>query len=262
MVPPQGDLNIRVEYTYGGGGRGNLPEGRVNALVGSIARVNGISNIVPMSGGTDSPPINKTEALSNKLIRHRGRAFSALDYEQMTLLRFERAARVKCFPNTNAQGERAPGHVCLVVMGRDFSGEHMAYELCRDIHEYLSVNCDCDLVAGGRLHVVPSTQLTVSTYVLVRLRDLDQAANTQQELNDHITALIQNRWRTREIGSQINLPELYQTVKMASNVQAVRQILCEGSYYAQGRRLVLALDDGQAFPFATVRSGTHTIRVE
>lgn len=260
-VPPRGDLNIRVIYAYGGGTRGNLPIGRVNALVGSLPRITDVSNIVPMSGGTDQPTMEKMEALGNKCIRHRGRALGATDFEQMTLFHFERAAHVKCFPNVDASGKNAPGHVCLVVMGRDFSDERMRYALCREIYEYLSQRCDCNLIAADRLHVVPSTEITVNVQVRVQMKDLDQAALTQQELTDHITALIEKSWRSREIGSQIDLTELYQTIKATQNVRTVEQVLCEGSYYAEGRKCLCALNEDNAFPFATVRSGAHTIRI-
>ena len=260
-VPPRGDLNIRVAYTYGGGTRGNLPPGRVNALVGSIPGIVGVLNVDAMSGGTDRPAMSKLEALGNKRIRHRERALSALDFEQMTLARFERAAHARCFANTNQKGEPAPGHVCLVIMGRDFTDERMRYALCREIYTYLAPRADCNLVAAGRLHVVPSTEITVHVQVRVQMQNLDIAALTQQELTEHIAALIDYTWRVREIGSQIDLAELYQTIKATPNVRVVEQVMCEGSYYAEGRRCLCALDGETVFPFATVRSGNHTVQI-
>ena len=91
--------------------------------------------------------------------------------------------------------------------------------------------------------------------------DLDIAALTQQELADHIAALIDNTWRSREIGSQIHLHELYQTIKAVPNVKSVGQVLCEGSYYREGRRCLCALEDDLTVPYATVRSGRHTIQI-
>ena len=261
LVPPRGELNIRVRYTYGGGTRGNLPAGAVNALVGSVPGITGVSNIEPMSGGTDRPPAAKLEALGNRVIRHRGRALGAGDFEQMTLARFQRAAHAKCFPNQNPQGEAAPGHVCLVVMSQDFASESMRYALCREIYDYLAPRADCNLVASGRLHVIPSTEVTVNVHVQVQMHDLDIAALTQQELADHIADLIDNTWRSREIGSQIQLHELYQTIKAAPNVKVVGQMLCEGSYYKEGRRCLCALTDDLTVPYATVRSGHHTIQI-
>lgn len=260
-VPPKGMLNIRVAYSYGGGAVGNLPAGQVNALVGSLPRITGVTNISPMSGGTDPTPMEKIERLGNKCIRHRGRALGASDFEQMVLFRFSRAAHVKCFSNTDQKGRHAPGHVCLVVMGKDLCETAMGYSLCREIYEYLAERCDCNLIAGERLHVVPSTEMTVHVTAQVQLWDLDQAATTQQALAGHIAALIEKTWRSREIGAQINLLELYRTIKATPNVRSVERVSCEGSYFEEGRRRLCALDTDDGFPFATVRSGNHTIRV-
>lgn len=262
MVPPQGDLNLKINYDFGGGVQGNLPAGRVNSFVGSIPFISGVVNITPMSGGTDRPPAERTLALGNSCIRHRSRALGVFDFEEMTLSHFQRAAHVKCFANTDQDGRTAPGHVCVVVMGRDFSGERMTIDLCREIYEYLAKRCDCGLVASGRLHVVPSMEMTVSAGVLVQLRDLDQAAFTQQQISDNIAALIEKTWRGREIGKQIAPIEVYQAVKATQNVVSVRQILLEGSYYQEGRWCLTALEDNAAaFPFATVVNGVHTVRI-
>ena len=103
--------------------------------------------------------------------------------------------------------------------------------------------------------------MTVHVTVQVQLWDLDQAATTQQALSGHIAALIEKTWRSREIGSQIHLSELYQAIKAVPNVKSVGQVLCEGSYYREGRRCLCALEDDFAVPYATVRSGRHTIQI-
>ena len=65
--------------------------------------------------------------------------------------KFQRVAHAKCFPNQNPQGEPAPGHVCLVVMGQDFASEGTRYALCQELYSYLAPRADCNLVASGRL---------------------------------------------------------------------------------------------------------------
>ena len=259
-VPPRGDLNIRVSYSYGGGALGNLEPGRVNALIGSIPRVNGVFNITPMSGGTDKPPMAKLESIGNKRIRHRFTALSLADFEEMTYERFEQAALVKCFAGTDADGNSAPGHVCLAVMGRDMD-ERMASGLCESIYSYLAPRADCNLVAGGRLHVVPSTVITVSVEVLVLLHDPDLAALTQQDIAGNIGDLIDRVWRSKAIGEQIDINEIYQVVKATPNVKSITRILPEGRYTSGGTEHLTALDGEVAFPFATVRNGSHTIQV-
>ena len=46
------------------------------------------------------------------------------------------------------------------------------------------------------------------------------------------------------------------------NVRLVRSILLEGRYDQSGVQRVVALEDDNAFPYATVRSGYHFIQAE
>ncbi len=259
-TPPQGELNIRVRYSYGGGARGSIPAGRVNSFVGSVPRINAVTNITAMNGGEDLTPISKVERLGNKRLRHRTIALSVSDFEEMTLA-FPRAAQVKCFANTNAQGSAAPGHVCLVIMVREPGSERMALEVCREVYAYLSERCDCNLIAGNALHVIPSLETTIRVEARVILENLDLAAVTQQRISGALDDLIDNIWRGRDIGRQINLSELYQTVKGVENVAGITRILPEGRYQREGISFVTPLDDENALPFATVRSGAHAIRI-
>jgi hypothetical protein len=254
-------MNIWVQYTHGGGGAGNLEIGRVNALLGSIPRINRVENITPMRGGTDPPPQEKIEALGNKRFRHRFSALGVQDFEEIVLEKFQRVALAKCFPCTDGEGAYAQGHVCLVVMGRDLDGERMARLLCREIYAYLAPRCDCNLVAAGRLHVVHSTEVTVSTDALVFLRDLDLAAITQQQAAENIGRLLQTVWRARAIGDQIDVNEVYQVVKETPNVAAIGRILVEGAYQRDGRSRLVAIEGSTWLPFATVKNGTHRIRL-
>ena len=137
----------------------------------------------------------------------------------------------------------------------------MTVDLCREIYAFLSERCDCDMVARNMLHVVPSSEITVSVRASVRLSDPDKAAITQQNIEKSITGLIENVWRKRDIGEQININELYQAIKSVENVASVTRVLPEGSYYSDGRRYLASLDDQTDFPFATVKNGAHSIRI-
>ena len=136
----------------------------------------------------------------------------------------------------------------------------MTLEVCREVYAYLSERCDCNLVFGNRLHVVPSVEMTICVEVSVLLENPDLAAFTQQKIGDALKYLIDNTWRSRDIGAQIIISELYQAVKAIDNVANIARILPEGRFTREGRTLVTALDEGE-FPFATVRSGEHTIRI-
>lgn len=260
-VPPAGDHNLRVSFTWGGGRRGNVAPGQVAALVGSLPRIEHVVNLTAMSGGTDCFPQEKVESLGNKRLRHRGRAVGVRDFEELVAEAFPQAMHVRCFSGLDETGARAPGHVTLVVVGCDLDSERVTAGLCDQIYGFLSTRCSCCLVSEGRLHVCPSTVITVSTRIWVEMEDLDQAAATQQELCKRLVALIDGVWRGRKIGEQIRNTEIWQTVRETPNVRLVSKILVEGAYDRDGEPHLAALEEDTDFPFATVHSGTHLIRL-
>jgi hypothetical protein len=261
MAPSSGEFNIRVRYTYGGGARGNIGVGGVNALVGSIPRITGVANITPMSGGTDRMLVKRAERYGGCRFKHRGVALGALDFEEMILERFPRVLHARCFPNTDGLGRAAPGHVCLALMGGGETEEDAAGLLCDEVYAYLITRCDANLAVGGRLHVVHSTEVTLSADVSVALENPDLAAATQQAAAGNIARLIDETWRARDIGDQADLNELYLAVRSTPNVASVLRLLPEGSYRAQGRLRLFSLDGGEPPPFMTVKNGLHTIKI-
>ena len=260
-VPPEGRENIRVDYAYGGGSRGNRPAGTVNRLIGALPRISQVENLTAMSGGTDRFPVEKAEAIGNKRLRHRGRAIGVRDFEEIVSQEFPQVRHVKCFPGRDMEGAYAPGHVSVVVEGRDLDDSRVTDDLCQHIYEELSQRCDCVMTEEGRLHVVGSTVITVSSTVTVEMEDLDQSAVTQQEIARRLEELVNVRWREREIGSQLQIAQVWQTVRDTPNVRLVRSILLEGRYDQAGLPRVVPLEDDGAFPYATVKSGEHFIQV-
>ena len=261
-VPPAGFENIVVESAYGGGSRGNRGIGTVRQFLVSIPRISGVENVTPMGGGTDEMEAARVERLGCRRIRHRGRGVGVRDLEELVLEEFVQVTQVKCFNGMDETGSSRSGHLCVVVMGRELADEWSSRELCERVYEYLSGRCDCALVAAGRLHVRPSTELKVSVEVCVTVRDLERGGETRQEIMAALRELIEERWRGREIGEQIRLEEIYGAIKKLWNVGSIVRISAEGTWYEGGRQRVSPIDGESRFPFATVRSGEHVVRIE
>lgn len=258
-VPAPGDRTICVRYVSGGGSRGNVPAGQITALVGALPRISGVRNLTAMSGGTDRFTQQRIEAVGNKRLRHRGRAASARDFEEIVLEAFPQAMHVKCFSGQDEKGAPAPGHVTVVVTGAD-DGQ-AADPLCDRIYDYLSRWCSCCLTAEGRLHVCPATVITVSTRIAVELEQLDQAAEIQRDIIRRVEALIEDTWRSRQIGSQIRIDDIWRTVRDTPGVRLIDRILAEGAFDEDGRPRLVPIEPDVHFPYAVVRSGVHYVRV-
>ena len=251
-----------MSYCFGGGSRGNRPAGAVTELIGALPRIRRVENLTAMSGGTERFDPEKVEAIGSRRLRHRRRAAGARDFEALVTQDFPQARHVKCFSGRDAAGAYASGHVCVVVEGCDLDNPRVTEDLCQRVYDALAQRCDCVMLAEGRLHVTASTVITVNSTVTVEMENPDLGAVTQQEIAQRLETLINSRWRERDIGSQLCISQVWQTVRDTPNVRLVRSILLEGQFEQAGVQRVVALEEDDAFPFATVRSGSHFIQVE
>ncbi len=259
-VPPRGDHNIRVEYSSGGGERGNVPAGAVSSLLTALPRVSDVRNLTAMSGGTGRLTLEEIRARGSRFLHNRGRASGRGDYEELVRERFPQVNHVRCFSGRNERGERAPGHIAVVLAGYGRYGEGTE-ELCSRVYRFLAENSPCCLVAEDRLHVCPTTVLTVNTSVTVETEHPELAAETQQEIVRRLDTLIGETWRKRPIGEQLRLSEVWSVVRETPNVRLIQRILVEASYDQEGRQRLVPLEADSDFPYGVAENGIHLVRL-
>ena len=96
MIPPVLDGNIRMTcYRSGGGTAGNVPAQAIKQLVSAVPSVQKVTNWITASGGTDPETTAALLRRGPREIRHRGRAVTAEDYEDLALLASRQVARAK-----------------------------------------------------------------------------------------------------------------------------------------------------------------------
>lgn len=259
-VPPQGDHNIRVEYSSGGGERGNVPPDAIRSLLTAVPQVGELRNITAMSGGTGRPKLEDIAASGSNFLRNRGRAAGRRDYEELVRRYFPQVSHVRCFSGRNERGERAPGHITVVLTGFGKYGEGTE-ELCRQVYRFLSERSSCCLITEGRLHVCPATVLTVNTSVTVDTEIPELSAEVQRDIVQRLETLIGETWKARPIGEQIRLSEIWSAVRDTPNVRLIRRILVEASYDRDGRKCLSALEADNDFPYGVAESGRHLVRL-
>ncbi|MGH3157370.1 MAG: putative baseplate assembly protein, partial [Streptosporangiaceae bacterium] len=97
-VPPAG-ASVRIrKYAIGGGGKGNVTTGTVRNLRSSVPFVATVENLHPAQGGVDGETLEEAKARGPLLLRSRGRAVTAEDYEAFARLVAPEVARVRCVP--------------------------------------------------------------------------------------------------------------------------------------------------------------------
>jgi predicted phage baseplate assembly protein len=121
-IPPVAANNIRLrKYQTGGGLLGNKPAGSITQLRTSVAYVSSVANLEPAFGGQDIEDWDSVSERGSRWLRHRGRAVTREDYEDLAMLASPVVARAKCYPNLDLArdptgGIEMPGVVSLVVV--------------------------------------------------------------------------------------------------------------------------------------------------
>jgi predicted phage baseplate assembly protein len=110
-VPSSGAV-VRIQtYRTGGGRAGNVARGQVRVLKTSVPYVARVQNRHPAVGGAEAETLADAKARGPMLLRSRGRAVTAEDFEQLAKEVAPEAARVHCV----AEGSQAAGVRVLVV---------------------------------------------------------------------------------------------------------------------------------------------------
>lgn len=259
-IPPAGEENIRVEYSFGGGARGNVPENGVTGINTTESGVMRVYNFLPVCGGNDAQSMELVEQLGPQRLRHRGRAVTAADFEALVMEEFSEVRAVRCFANTDERGARAPGRVTVVVHTAADGSQPHALALCDHIERYLKERCDGRLAREG-LSVIPAQVMTVSVTARIEVDDLENAAEAERGAIAALEKLLEPGTGRQAIGALPEPAQLYAALRKVRHVAAVRDVLMEGGYYDYNISRIAPLEAGSRYPFAVPHNGRHSIRI-
>ncbi|MFC4584934.1 putative baseplate assembly protein [Sphaerisporangium corydalis] len=97
-LPPRGDNNISLTYRTGGGAHGNRPAGTITRLQSAVPYVDAVTNHEDSQGGTPVEPEARLRARGPKALRHRGRAVTAQDIEDLAVESSPEVVRARAVP--------------------------------------------------------------------------------------------------------------------------------------------------------------------
>ena len=124
LIPPPGLNNLLVQrYQTGGGAFGNKAVGRITQLRESVVYVDSVVNLEAARGGQNVEGWNSVINRGGRWLRHRNRAVTMEDYEDLAGLAAPNVAKAKCYPNRNLaslskDSTIRPGVVSLVIVPR------------------------------------------------------------------------------------------------------------------------------------------------
>lgn len=113
-VPAKGEVVRIRQYAIGGGAIGNVGVGAIRTLKSSVPFVAAVENRYSAHGGTEAETLDEAKNRGALLLRTRGRAVTAEDYEVLSREAVPEAARVRCV--TAGEGDVPAGAVKILVV--------------------------------------------------------------------------------------------------------------------------------------------------
>ncbi len=181
-IPAAGAV-LRVDaYRTGGGRRGNVARGQVRVLKTSIPYVSRVENRAPAVGGAEAETLDDAKARGPLLLRSRGRAVTAEDFEQLAHDVAPEAARVSCV----ADADQSAGVRVLVVP--HVAGDDVGRINREDLNphpetlERISTSLDSRRLVGTRLLVQPPDYTWLTAVVSLSARPSFDRAGVRAEV--------------------------------------------------------------------------------
>ncbi|GFN30002.1 putative baseplate assembly protein [Paenibacillus xylaniclasticus] len=190
-VPPIGTNNVKLSYRSGGGVRGNVEAGAIAMLKSSIAYVDGVVNPEAACGGYDTEDIAAAQQRGPLMIRHRFRAVTAADYENLVFEASRGIARVKCLPNVNEQGQSQTGHISLLIVPQ--SSERLpqpSAALKQTVADYIRKHAANVVAAQSHIHIRGPAYAEVSVHTVLVTSGIEAVPEAERESLSRLKAFL------------------------------------------------------------------------
>lgn len=173
----------------GSGKNGNLSAGAITDMERSIGFINKVTNWDDMTGGCDGESREQAVRRMAAFLRHRGRAVTAADYEDIVLHGVRNLLQVRCFPGRNEKGERVPGHIALAVLPEKEEERHFEH-IKERICECLLPHIDRRIYEERRLHIVKPEWVSMKLYMTVVTKSSSRQFQLREKLIQKINAFL------------------------------------------------------------------------
>jgi predicted phage baseplate assembly protein len=175
MLPTPGNSNIKAYlYRAGGGLAGNFAAGAINQLLGG-AVAQSVTNPAAAEGGADTEAALDICWRGPQVLRHRGSALAAADYEALALEASPGVAITRCLPATTENLLPVPGWVTLILVPHSLDPQPKpSYELKQEVAAYIALRAP-SVIDSGRISMIPPNYLPVGVSANVAAQQIDQS---------------------------------------------------------------------------------------
>jgi hypothetical protein len=231
LIPPPGAGNLQLmRYRTGGGSTGNRDAHTIVQLMTTIPFIDRITNPEPARGGADAETIEALLDRAPRAIRHRYRAVTIEDYEDLALLASPEVARTKCVPLHDLSIDRKErfGAVSVVIVPRSTEAKPVPSLVLR---ERVAAYLDARRPAGAEnLVVVGPDYVEIKIEAEVALTATDRASEVQPRVLEALRRFLHpltggfdgSGW---DFGRRLHKSDLYRLIGEIPGVDHVSSIV-------------------------------------
>lgn len=188
LIPPIGVGNLRLKlYQTGGGKAGNVSAGAIIQMKTTVPYVDKVTNYEPAAGGADAETTESLIERAPRRLRHRDRAVTREDFEDLAKLASPEVARARCEPLLNLtinKPESQAGVVSVVIVPKSQDPQPMpSVELINRVREFL----DRRRLPTSELFVVGPEYVEVNVTVDIALVSMDEAGKVKADVRNTLS---------------------------------------------------------------------------
>ncbi|HEX7313597.1 MAG TPA: putative baseplate assembly protein [Pyrinomonadaceae bacterium] len=271
LIPPRGAGNLRLKsYQSGGGSAGNRPAETIIELKTTIPYIDRVSNAEPATGGADAESRDSLVRRGPRTIRHRDRAVTVQDYEDLAMLASSEVARVKCFPlqdlaARSEQNKLKTGVVSLVVVPNSADAKpYPSLELLDAVRSHLEPRRAVEVV---RLVIVPPKYVRVTVLAEVVPESAAAVGNLDANVAGALARFLHPLTGGAEgagwsFGRRPHDSDIYAVIESVAGVGYVRRLKLDAALEVSGKEKPI---DIKTLPdwtdYFLVYSGVHVIKL-
>jgi hypothetical protein len=201
------------------------------------------------------------------MIKHRGRAVTAEDFEWLAREASLQVAKAKCLPNMNARLEQENGTITVVVLPKGgHTDSSLFLEVQRQVLQYLLERAPNTVAQTGRVHVIAPAYLELSVNVDLVVTSMDAVLSTEQAVIQRLQQFLdpltgnydQRGW---EIGQPIHISSFYPLLKSIPTINHITKITMDMIKLENGLRLEIPISEMNSVIHGIITSGVHQIRI-
>ena len=227
LLPKRSDEAVKVNYTTGGGRRGNLAIGGINRLADAMRFIGNVYNPVSTFGGQDFESVDQAIKRGADIFKHCNRAVTEQDYEALAMEASRSIAKLKCVANVDREGNFTPGRINVAIVLEEYQKGRSLFLSQKDkIQNFLIERSNCT-VDKDMIKVIEPVYMRISTKLWLRASINDEIYDMQRTIREKITEFIdplhgnfgKTGWNIGELPNKVQLNSFIKSLNLSCIIE-------------------------------------------